>query len=1112
MKRRYLIFILPFILLCFRLNAQIHPGLIIDTTAVFSRPEYEMEDGLSLRGTLDSMFSELEKDRVPTGLLKDYSVELVDLSKFDGTLTDSTFLNAKTFEYILRSIRSSAVGQKPFPTVTSIMADMQSHQTRAVIPFGVAAFKYNYIVSNALTSQLITYNESTGKVYDQYQLAPSILPPGILDPIIEPEEPEPEFPREPFLPESVLEPEPRLPEEPEPGQNELEWVNPYSEAYVYAASPSVDIITTPYVTYSFSDDWIFSNLNIVSLEFDSGLGQGYQTISLSGENYSVYYGGQGGVFETKTRLTLADGTVLQSHNAICVYPLEALAVPMNEPDTTKHFVSNITLDGHTPQATASIKYSSTNTNWQIEKPLIIAEGFDPLSLISNEPDSSYYHNRGANTLNTILTHTPLNNEYDIIYVDWEDSCAPIEANADILIQVIQWVNSIKVGAEPNVVLGYSMGGLVARYALCKMEENNIPHKTTTYVSYDTPHLGAHVPLGYMYLARDIYNGVFFQQLPSLIILGGLFYILYERLFQEGFAITMDEVLALPEAPSVKEMLYYYVNNNGIMDNSRHNSWQNTLSGIGFPKGQNNSPMQLLAVSNGGQNAEPLPNENMSLTATLFINYGSNMILEFLNALFWDLLGHPNIFNHLDFWSSVFFPRQTTYTLDARVSPFISENQEVYYSKMTIYKHFLWWFDSYEVAYETHEYGHRNGAPLYETLPSSYYILDASQSYIRDTINVPFLASNAGVLFGINSKIPFIPVASSLCSDSYNVDFFSNPLSKLSHTPFNSFFIDSNPSGHTDDIDSAYVWMSRASKFRIKNKNANSGNIVTGDTLYVEPNYYAGGSWSSSLPSIASINTSGEITAPGRGPVDINYSGTDLNGRPYRFTRKFFAGGHPILQLSYFKWPVPLDNQRTCRYDIHASYVGNSGEGLTPTRIRWAESETSPYIAYIDSVVQPTFNWIESSSLSYSTTIAWNNHKYILFRAEYDGYSTGTHVIYCKNPEYNIPGIIDDGGLIQPIDPDGGGDGGLQVKSSVGDTESLTYIINGQSFVFDERPDNYEVLSCFLKNANFVNQIKEMAPWGDKDFVIIPFQVVNNETSEVFDACVKLLYQANNNED
>ena len=1091
MNRVYILSILAAVLVCAPLKGQITGGVIIDTTAILPALNDDMEDNLSLRNTLDNMFSELEKDRVPTGLLRDFAVELVDISKFDGTLADSTLLNARTFEYILRSIRSSAVGQKPFSTVSSIMADMKSHQTRAVIPFGVAAFRYNYIVSNAVSSGLIGYNQATGKVYDQYSL--QIIDPGLVQPgdMFEPEEPYqpgPENP-DPHIIDPIIEPNP---DPVIPGEIDT-WINPYAEAYVYAASPSVDIITSPYVTFSFSDDWIFSNLDIVSLEFDSGLGQGYQTISLSGEDFSVYYGGQGGVFETKTRMTLANGTVLQSHNAIYVYSIDALVVPMNEPDDTVQFTSRVTLEGHTPHATASVKYSSSHPYGQIVTPLIIAEGFEPFSLNPDNPSTSFYHNKGYRSLYNIANELLSADEYDIIYVDWEDSGAPIEANADILIQVIQWVNSEKNGTEPNVVLGYSMGGLIARYALRKMEIDGIPHQTNTYVSYDTPHLGAHIPLGYMYLARDIKNGEFTKPLPAIVLSVGRFLMSF---LPDAIVSKTEDAFTIIDAPSVKQMLYYYVDSNGVVDNTRHEAFRQTISSMGFPQGQNNVPMKVLGVSNGGAQALSLPDELLSFSASLFVGSIGNFL---------DALSQVSDFSSfLNALTAFLFPRLTTYTLETTISPFISNNQEVYYSKMILHKNFLWWFDHDEVVYETHKTGNSNGAPLYETLPSSYYVIDGDYANtpphsFGETVDTLFVSFD----YQMYSHIPFIPVASSLCSDSYNVDFFSNPLSKLSHTPFNSFYIESSPSSHIAEMDSAYVWISRASKFSILNKNASTNNIVTGDTLYVEPNYYTGGLWSSSLPSIASINTSGRVTVPGRGTVDINYSGIDSNGRPYRFTRKFFAGGRPMFNLSYYKWPIPIDNDRTYRYSVGASYVGNSGEGLTPTRLFWAESETSPCIVHIDTVIQPTFNWIESSLFGYSTPIAWNSHKYVSFKAEYEGYSTGIYTIYCKNPDYDVTGLIDDSGGLVPLD--------LPLEEDDGEV-TLTYILDEDTFVFNGRPDSYTVLSFFLENNNFVSQVQEVAPWGDKDFIIIPFQVVNNDSSEVFDSCVKLFYQSNNNEE
>lgn len=39
-----------------------------------------------------------------------------------------------------------------------------------------------------------------------------------------------------------------------------------------------------------------------------------------------------------------------------------------------------------------------------------------------------------------------------------------------------------------------MGGLISRYALAYMEKNNIPHNVKLWVSFDSPHLGANIPL------------------------------------------------------------------------------------------------------------------------------------------------------------------------------------------------------------------------------------------------------------------------------------------------------------------------------------------------------------------------------------------------------------------------------------------------------------------------------------------------------------------------------------------------------------------------------------------------------------------------------------------
>ncbi|ACT96484.1 T9SS type A sorting domain-containing protein [Dyadobacter fermentans] len=89
----------------------------------------------------------------------------------------------------------------------------------------------------------------------------------------------------------------------------------------------------------------------------------------------------------------------------------------------------------------------------------------------------------------------LSEGYDLVLVDYDDARAAIENNAQVLKAVIQHVNSIKQGNIDNVVIGASMSGLVARYAIRKMEVDGIQHHVMLLICFDTPHQGANVPVG-----------------------------------------------------------------------------------------------------------------------------------------------------------------------------------------------------------------------------------------------------------------------------------------------------------------------------------------------------------------------------------------------------------------------------------------------------------------------------------------------------------------------------------------------------------------------------------------------------------------------------------------
>jgi hypothetical protein len=84
--------------------------------------------------------------------------------------------------------------------------------------------------------------------------------------------------------------------------------------------------------------------------------------------------------------------------------------------------------------------------------------------------------------------------YDLVLLDFVDGAADIRRNAALLKHLIQLCNAYKEGQHQLIVAGASMGGQVARVALAEMERDGLDHCAGVYISWDSPHQGAHIPL------------------------------------------------------------------------------------------------------------------------------------------------------------------------------------------------------------------------------------------------------------------------------------------------------------------------------------------------------------------------------------------------------------------------------------------------------------------------------------------------------------------------------------------------------------------------------------------------------------------------------------------
>lgn len=130
------------------------------------------------------------------------------------------------------------------------------------------------------------------------------------------------------------------------------------------------------------------------------------------------------------------------------------------------------------QRSASVPQGALN------KPLLIVEGID----LSN--DTHPYSNYGR--LNEFALQAR-NEGYDITIISFQSPLSSITQHEEVLRRAIQLIHDLKADkSEPTAIAGLSRGGLVARYALAKMEGIGTPHHTSLLLSYDAPQRGANL--------------------------------------------------------------------------------------------------------------------------------------------------------------------------------------------------------------------------------------------------------------------------------------------------------------------------------------------------------------------------------------------------------------------------------------------------------------------------------------------------------------------------------------------------------------------------------------------------------------------------------------------
>ncbi|MFG2653292.1 esterase/lipase family protein [Streptomyces sp. NPDC048436] len=106
--------------------------------------------------------------------------------------------------------------------------------------------------------------------------------------------------------------------------------------------------------------------------------------------------------------------------------------------------------------------------------------------------------------------------HDVVLLGFDERSASVLDNARVVRSAVQETIARRNGDHPLAIGGFSMGGLVARYALAAMEHEDIDHETKLYFSYDSPHRGAWIPIALQSFAHYIrrLNAAFSNQMNS----------------------------------------------------------------------------------------------------------------------------------------------------------------------------------------------------------------------------------------------------------------------------------------------------------------------------------------------------------------------------------------------------------------------------------------------------------------------------------------------------------------------------------------------------------------------------------------------------------------------
>lgn len=683
------------------------------------------------RNSTLQVFQNLDKSRIPHGILLDFGMEFTNLQAFDGVLRDSTYADSQTITDVYKTLLMSRVNQAStgFITPQEYATRWYSQRETGIMTLSGMYFKYSRFSDSAYPSRLNYVNNQFSDKFNS----------GI-------------------------------------------WQNPYEDKQLFVMAPAVTEYKELSMQVKLPANLFLSNYPaaVQNIHIDFGDGAGFRTVSLN-QVLNITYS-LPSVYTWQYKITLTNGQILLSHSKITVgepqirecntcnhepYSKSAAASAVSTITgyTKVPITATVPYNGQYGKAMLYIRYGAGRTS--IQKPLIVAEGFDTGAILTPEQEG------GSFNVNHFFRFVDLSNSglpaalstYDVIFVDWNNGVDFIQKNAYVLEEAIKYVNAQKASAgstTPNVVLGQSMGGLVVRYALRDIElKRNFNHDTQLYVSHDSPHLGANTPISVQYALRHIRNVYVSSPIPLALaeidlpiifnLANGIIQSINNNTnwtvdgqpLQEVDYVTPLTAFSVSDTPAARQMMYNWINRKYELKNGIHDIWQQELNTMGYPQGYPGKPIRNIAIANGSECGITQPDNGNIMSYiksagkdTFLSNY-----VGIMDGIYGTVLTRPDIV------TASLFPGKSYWDIDfqSRYMTTLNENKNLYHGSIK-YKKKVFWFIPVSITVTQKDMPQPANVLPYDIYGGGRQITDADQ------IPLSGITSNS---FG------FIPTASSL---------------------------------------------------------------------------------------------------------------------------------------------------------------------------------------------------------------------------------------------------------------------------------------------------------------------------------------------------------------